>query len=132
MSKYVKASAFHNIVIDDATLGALQKLLTEKENCEFDILDNFNKKDFLGKNYVSRLRVQVSCTTPPSFIISVVQLVNQRQGTMTKIFEIVKTFCLRNGINTIIVQSVVTEEMTQWCQKHGFTRRDDGWWLRDV
>lgn len=132
MSKYFSDYPSHNIVINDATLIRLKTLLTEAESCEFDLWDDGKNNDFLGKNGHSRLRISIPLYGTPSFVISVVNLVNRHQGTMTKIFEIVKEFCLQNGVKTIIIQSVGTEEMMQWCQKFGFTRRDDGWWLRDV
>lgn len=45
---------------------------------------------------------------------------NQRQGTMTSVFEFLKDFCIKNNINQIIIQSVLTKEMANWCIKHGF------------
>lgn len=45
---------------------------------------------------------------------------NERQGTMTSVFEFLKDFCIKNNINQIIIQSVLTKEMANWCIKHGF------------
>ncbi len=39
---------------------------------------------------------------------------------MTRLFDILKTYAKENNIKVIIVQSVLTYEMSSWCLKNGF------------
>ncbi len=39
-------------------------------------------------------------------------------GTMTEIYEYLRTFCKEKGIKKIVVQSVETKEMADFCLKH--------------
>jgi len=41
-------------------------------------------------------------------------------NSMTAIFGWLKNFCKRNGIPRIVIQSVETKEMSNWCIKNGF------------
>ncbi|MBQ3570714.1 MAG: hypothetical protein IJA20_08605 [Methanocorpusculum sp.] len=52
--------------------------------------------------------------------ISRVEFKYQRQGTMTRILELLKDFCLENGVQKIVMQSVATEPMLAFCRKNGF------------
>lgn len=45
---------------------------------------------------------------------------HRRAGCMTAIFGWLKNFCKRNGIHRILIQSVQTREMANWCIKNGF------------
>lgn len=53
-------------------------------------------------------------------VVSRVQLVNRRIGTLTKVLQTLVDFCCSNGIHAITVQAVITKEMSSWCLKHGF------------
>lgn len=52
--------------------------------------------------------------------ISRVNFVNKRKGTMTKLFEWLWDIAKEKGISSIVVQSVETKEMAQWCRKNHF------------
>lgn len=52
--------------------------------------------------------------------VSRVCFVNRRQGTMTKVLAFLKEFCERNHIKELVIQSVETLEMANWCLKMGF------------
>lgn len=49
---------------------------------------------------------------------------HKRAGCMTAIFGWLKNFCKRNGIPRIVIQSVETKEMSNWCIKNGFQPDD--------
>ena len=53
-------------------------------------------------------------------IVSRVCFTHRRVGCMTAIFEWLKEFSHRNGIHRILIQSVETKEMANWCLKNGF------------
>lgn len=53
-------------------------------------------------------------------IISRVQFIHRRHGTMTKVYQTLEQFCRDKGVQEISVQCVLTKEMANWCLKNGF------------
>lgn len=45
---------------------------------------------------------------------------NRRQGTMTKILECLKNYSYKNGFKFILIQSIITKEMSNFAIKNGF------------
>lgn len=54
-------------------------------------------------------------------IVSRIAFKNRHHGCMTACFKILKRFAANLNYDTIIIQSVETCEMMQWCLKMGFT-----------
>lgn len=52
--------------------------------------------------------------------ISRVQFIHRRNGLMTALFHFFLEHCKRNHIREIVVQSVETKAMANWCMKNGF------------
>lgn len=59
-----------------------------------------------------------------SLIISNVILRNKRKGTMSCVLEEIKLLCHKYNVNEILVESVTTIEMYEFCLKHNFVKRD--------
>lgn len=53
-------------------------------------------------------------------IVSRVAFLNKRKGTMTELLNVLLAFCQENGIGEIVIQSVETYEMMQFCIKNNF------------
>lgn len=53
-------------------------------------------------------------------IVSRVNLNRKRQGTMTAIYNLLREIGAAHGYNKIVIQSVLTSEMEQWCRKNHF------------
>ena len=53
-------------------------------------------------------------------IVSRILFKNRRRGCMTACFEILKQFASKLNYDTIVIQSVETYEMMQWCTKMDF------------
>ena len=129
MSNHVMESVkYQKIEIDASLVNGLTGLLERAENCSFTVHHEFEKICFSGSNNESRLRIHISFGISPHFVFSVVNLVNQRRGTMTNAFDIAKQFCRSNDIKTIEIQSVSTHAMTQWCKKNAFVPNCTGCW----
>lgn len=58
-------------------------------------------------------------------IIGRVQFIEQRVGKMTKLYEILKKIQKKYKIGKIVIESVITEEMEQWCLKNGFVKKEN-------
>lgn len=52
--------------------------------------------------------------------VSRVTFKNKRTGTMTEVMHYCEQFAKKNHISTVVVQSVETAEMAQWCLKNGY------------
>lgn len=52
--------------------------------------------------------------------VSRVQFQKKHCGTMTRVFFFLLDFCRRKNITKIVIESVLSKEMEDWCRKHGF------------
>lgn len=52
--------------------------------------------------------------------VSRVLFAHRRQGTMTKVLAFLENFCKEHNIPEIVIQSVETKEMSNWCRKNHF------------
>lgn len=52
--------------------------------------------------------------------VSRVAFKNRRVGTMTEIMKFCEQFAREKGVKKLVVQSVETPEMAQWCLKNGY------------
>ncbi len=60
-----------------------------------------------------------------SLVVARVEFINRRQGKMTELLRILKAIQKRYGIEEIKIESVLTDEMKQWCKKNGFKKEED-------
>ena len=58
-----------------------------------------------------------------NIIISRVQFQNKRQGTMTKLLKEIISIAHNKELKSILVESVLTVEMSSFCIKNGFVRQ---------
>ena len=106
-----------NILKVPLTNDEIQKIKTiidTKNNCESTISINFNTIWFydgeveLRLNFLSKL------------IVSRVNFTNKRQEIMSEILKVLKDICNKYNIEEICIQSVLTKEMQNFCNKNGF------------
>ena len=98
----------------------IKKILETKEHVRIQISDLDREVWFYDKGGVTELRLLLS-RDGKQLIISRVFLIQKRQGTMTEILKILKSYCKQEGIPEIIVQSILTKDMENFCHKHGFS-----------
>ena len=58
-----------------------------------------------------------------NIIISRVQFKNKRQGTMTRLLKEIILIAHKKEIKSVLVESVLTKEMSSFCIKNGFIRQ---------
>lgn len=98
----------------------IKKILETKEHVRIQIFDLGREAWFYGEGGVTELRLLLS-RNDKQLIISRVFLIQKRQGTMTEILEILKSYCKQEEIPEIIVRRVLTKDMENFCRKHGFS-----------
>lgn len=64
-------------------------------------------------------------TYQKQLIVARVHFIHQRQGYGTKLFKFLNEYGKNNGYETIVVESVLTQEMKQFLMKHGFELASD-------
>lgn len=103
----------------------LRRFLAEQEGCEIEVRTQCNA--FSETTSLSALGSDSPTTcmlrmfNRAQIIVKYVILEHQRIGTLT---EIVRRLCLRAqdwDISTLVVESVLTPEMKQWCVKYGMS-----------
>lgn len=105
------------IIFTDKLTRDLIDVIESADNCVLSTLVNFREL-WLESEQGTELRLLA--LQDFSLTISRVNFINRRQGTMTKVFQILKQFCEERQIGRLVVQSVLTPEMAAWCEKNGF------------
>ena len=111
----------NSIKFTDEDIEILQDMIEKAEKTKMTCRRELSGIWLESKNYdipVTELRLLILSNIQVT--VSRVCFKNTRHGTMRSIFEFLKDFCIRNNINQIIIQSVLTKEMANWCIKHGF------------
>lgn len=96
------------------------RLITEIEsrnNCKLNCTISFNTTWIKDEEATTEFRYAI---VGNRMIVSRVMFKNRRSGCMTTCFEILKQFAAELGYATIVIQSVETYEMLQWCNKINF------------
>lgn len=60
-------------------------------------------------------------------IVARVQFAHERKGKMTMLYQILKSIAEKYGYRRVMIESVVTEEMENWCKKNGLVRIQGGY-----
>lgn len=111
----------NSIKFTDEDIEILQDMIEKADRIKLTCRRELSGIWLKSKSYkepVTELRLLILSNIQVT--VSRVCFKNTRHGTMTGIFEFLKDFCIRNNINQIIIQSVLTKEMANWCIKHGF------------
>lgn len=107
---------FFKVKMDAERENKIATILSTGEQCEVNIEHEFNGVTFRGPE--TELRILFLSTI--KLTISNVKLHNRRCGTMSKVLTQLIEFCTENEIEKIVVQSVSTKDMMEFCLKHGF------------
>lgn len=111
----------NSIKFTDEDIEILQDMIEKAEKTKMTCRRELSGIWLESKNYdipVTELRLLILSNIQVT--VSRVCFKNTRHGTMRSVFEFLKDFCVKNNINQIIIQSVLTKEMANWCIKHGF------------
>ena len=93
------------------------------EDCSYKIDDLLSENGILfisGSNDVGRNELMLKYMSNGDLIVARVQFITRNKGKMTKLFEILKNLREMYGLNRIVIESALTEEMQNWCIKNGF------------
>jgi len=104
--------------LNEDEIKYLQELLSSIENTSIMYQEELSGIWFWSKEYETELRI--GFWGKMKLIISRVEFHNRRKGNMTKVFNYLKDFCIKNQIGQIVVQCVLTKEMAMWCEKNNF------------
>lgn len=123
---------FKKLQIDDEIemVLALFKNDNNGENIEWYIEDHKlfinseNNKVMLRFNdYINEVDcINVEDRIDKTIDIAIVRFLHKRQGYCTKLIELLSIYGRKNGYSNIILESVLTEEMSNFARKHGFIK----------
>lgn len=94
----------------------LMRLTGEKFDCQYELSGIW----LHSENSDAELRLLIF--SDQQLIVSRVLFREKRHGTMTAVYRYLVRFCKNNGLPTLVIQSVVSEAMANWCLKNGFTQ----------
>ena len=98
-------------------LNNLKAILERGEKTEFQLYPEYRTTFWFQDNQGAELRVVCGLDR---ITVSRVCLNNKRCGTMTKILHELRMICASHHWKIIVIQSVLTKEMENWCHKNGF------------
>lgn len=98
------------------------KIIEEADNTKlFTDLSSFkNTLNIQSEDCETELYIKKSLN---SLIVSRVTFKNKRQGTMTKVLDELINITKGYGYNKIIVESVLTKKMSEFCLKNNFKQK---------
>ena len=99
-------------------VSQLHNLIEKAESCSIEDHRGIREIWFRGDNGETELRLL--SLMGRRITLSRVCFVNRRQGTMTKVKELLEAYCIENHVPKLVIQSVETKEMSAWCFKNGF------------
>lgn len=94
----------------------IKNIIERKNPGDLEITESFNSIWY--RDYESETELRILFLGDIKLTILRVAFKNKRMGTMTEIYEYLRTFCKEKGIKKIVVQSVETKEMADFCLKH--------------
>lgn len=106
------------ITFSDEDVKKLIGLIESKEHKTVYCFPEFNGIWIRDKGFETELRLLILADFRVT--VSRVCFSNRRQGLMTDIYCYLKEFCKEHDIGQIMIQSVETKEMANWCMKYGF------------
>lgn len=104
--------------ISEKDILELSRLITEREGVPIECEQELSGTWLHSSDWETELRLLAFLNQ--RLTVSRVCFQKRRKGTMTAVLEWMKTFCEKNCISEIVVQSVETPEMAAWCRKNGF------------
>lgn len=94
------------------------EILESNENTKIEYRDGAFQ-DFVFWSNKKDTDLKLKIYRPNTLVIQSVNFSNKHIGTMTQIFKELKEICLKNKINAIMIQSVLTPEMKAFCDNAG-------------
>lgn len=79
----------------------------------------------INKNEMNELMLRYA-GAKNELIVARISFIQQRKGQMTELYTILKRIQKKYKTGKIVIESVLTEPMEQWCSKHGFEKINDG------
>ena len=113
-----KTMNFKDVKPNEAFEKEIADIIEDGDGCRINVTRGIRELWFRGDED-TELRLVFQWDL--KLIISRVAFKNKRCGTMSKILNILISFCKENGVKEIETQCVETKAMANFCIKHGFT-----------
>lgn len=118
-----------NIIMSAEELENLRKLLERQEGVPISVHEGIREIWYQSEDGQSELRLLFLFDYQVT--VSRVGFIHRRQGTMTKVLSVLEDFCKKNKVKQLLIQSVETPEMANWCMKMDFTPDPNATFLVD-
>ena len=103
-------------ILTEDEIIILKNIIDKHNNCDCNWNISFSTIWFQD----DEVELRISFLQNIKLIISRVCFINKRNGTMSEILEKLKEICQKNHIKLICMQSVLTDEMINFCKKNDF------------
>lgn len=107
-----------HVRLDNADIEPLINCISDAEGVEIVADREMSGVWIHSKGYETEFRILL--LSGYSLTVSRVQFQKRHQGTMTKCLGILEDMAKNFDVPKIVIQSVLTQEMANWCVKNGF------------
>lgn len=108
--------------VSDRDLNSLKdellRIIRSKEGNDVGCVTENNAFHIMNKYWDTEFRFTL---LPDRVLVSRIMFRNKRKNTMTECFKLLIQFCKKYNLKGIVIQSVSTPEMVNWCNKNRFT-----------
>lgn len=106
-------------------------IMAEDSNCGLTVFSFKNQVVLLqGIDKYSTCPNELSIRfTKDIIVVKNVEFVHKRRGYMTKVYEYLIELAQKYQIPQIEIESVVSDEMENWCRKYGFEKKYDCYYI---
>ena len=108
------------VTLSDSEITNIKEIIERKDKCKTEVAPSFNTIWFRNRTAEFETELRLLCLGNLKLTISRVCFKNRRCGTMSEILEKLEQICKEKNIQKIVFQSVETNEMSNFCLKHGY------------
>lgn len=108
----------NDVILSAEEKESLRTLLEEQEGVPILVHEGIRELWYQSEDRQSELRLLFLLNIQVT--VSRVGFIHRRRGTMTKVLSVLEDFCRKNKVEQLLIQSVETPEMANWCMKMGF------------
>ncbi len=97
------------------------------EDCDYNLFDCHTNRNTLFVKGINHEEEECELmlryrNVRNRLVVACVQFINCRQGKMQELYRILQVMQKKYNIDEIMIESVMTDEMKNWCIKNGFEK----------
>lgn len=106
--------------IKEEKLERIKDIFREDDNVHMEFDKTYDGRLFVYPKENSYAEMYVKIGYKNRFVIARMCVEHKGRGIGAKILNVIKDYCREEDIKEILIESVLTNDMVRFCEKHGF------------